>query len=355
MRPWSSLLIVVVTGALVWRLAQEGEPLLGLAALSGLGILSAVVLFAEGRGRRRLRGEIQGLRQRLREANERIVVAENSSMARAERTLADTRAEVERLRAEIEQSRQERERLDQALRQTTDRAKAEASAAAERHQRLEAALAEARSEAQRLSSEVGRLREEAEALPSPVRTVVEPEPVIPPEPAMARPEAAMARPEAERVAPIPAVASAATPPQGLQPSGLAGARSGVPHATLLLVDDDADFRAAAADMLKGAGYQVIEAGDGPSALEQAQRHPGPIHLLVTDLMMPGMNGRQTAQRLATIRPGVGVLYISGYVDEAAAREAIAGEAADFLSKPFDMESFTAKVRDLLTHALRASA
>jgi CheY-like chemotaxis protein len=269
-------------------------------------------------------------------------------MARAERTLADTRAELERLRAELDQGRRERERLDQALRHIDERARAEALAAAERQQRLEAALVEARSEAQRLSREVGRLREEAEALPSPARTVVEPE-------ALMRAEPASARPEAEPVAPAPPVAPVTSPSPGFQPASPPAARSGMPTSTLLLVDDDADFRAAAADMLRAAGYEVIEAGDGPSALERAQRHPGPIHLLVTDLMMPGMNGRQTAQRLATIRPGVGVLYISGYVDEAAAREAIAGEAADFLSKPFDTESFTAKVRDLLTHALRASA
>lgn len=346
MRPWSPLLIVVMTGALVWRLAQNNEPLLGLVAVAAVGALSVVVLLAEGRGRRRLRGEIQGLRQRLREANERVVVSENSSLARAERALADARSEADRLRAELEQSRREREGSDQALRQTAERAKAEASAAADRHERLEAALAEARSEAERLSSELRRLREEMVGLSPATRVMVE----IEPEPA-ARPEPAVARPQAEAALRMASAAAEASP--GPRPA--APAVSDLPGATLLLVDDDADFRAAAADMLRSAGYQVIEAGDGPSALEQARRHSGPIHLLVTDLMMPGMNGRQTAQRLASIRPGVGVLYVSGYVDEAAAREAIAGETADFLSKPFDMESFIAKVRELLPEALRASA
>ena len=119
------------------------------------------------------------------------------------------------------------------------------------------------------------------------------------------------------------------------------------------MDDDADFRTVAALILRRAGYEVIEAESGAAALEQVQRHTGSIDLLITDMMMPGMNGRQLAQRFTKLRPGVRILYVSGVVDEASAREAIAGEDADFLEKPFEGETFTTKVRELLPAAPRS--
>jgi FixJ family two-component response regulator len=70
------------------------------------------------------------------------------------------------------------------------------------------------------------------------------------------------------------------------------------------------------------------------------------------MMMPGMSGRQLAQRFTKLRPGVQILYVSGVVDEASAREAISGENADFLEKPFEGEAFTSKVRELLPAAPR---
>ena len=117
--------------------------------------------------------------------------------------------------------------------------------------------------------------------------------------------------------------------------------------TLLLVDDDPSFLFVAANILRPAGFQVLEAESGQAALDRAGQHAGKIDLLITDMMMPGMNGRQLAQRFTKLRPGVRVLYISGVVDEGSAREAIEGEAADFLGKPFEAETFTAKVRELM--------
>lgn len=116
--------------------------------------------------------------------------------------------------------------------------------------------------------------------------------------------------------------------------------------TVLLVDDDASFLFVAANILRPAGFRVIEAESGQSALDQAGQQTGKIDLLVTDMMMPGMNGRQLAQRFTKLRPGVRVLYVSGFVDEGSAREAIEGEEADFLAKPFEAEAFIAKVREL---------
>jgi CheY-like chemotaxis protein len=118
------------------------------------------------------------------------------------------------------------------------------------------------------------------------------------------------------------------------------------------VDDDDDFLTMAATILRQDGHQVLEAVDGPSALEQVKQHAGRIDLLITDMMMPGMNGRQLAQRFKALRPGVRVLYVSGIVDESTANEAIAGEDADFLSKPFETEAFTGKVREMMARSAR---
>ena len=87
-------------------------------------------------------------------------------------------------------------------------------------------------------------------------------------------------------------------------------------------------------------------GAAALAVHGVSRSTVDIDLLVTDMMMPGMNGRQLAQRFTKLRPGVRVLYVSGFVDEGSAREAIEGEAADFLAKPFEAEAFVAKVREL---------
>ena len=144
----------------------------------------------------------------------------------------------------------------------------------------------------------------------------------------------------ERPAPEPAVAA---PPMGKrEPDPPAGAAVG----TVLLVDDDASFLFVAANILRPAGFRVIEAESGQAALDQAGAQAAQIDLLVTDMMMAGMNGRQLAQRFTKLRPGVRVLYVSGIVDEGSAREAIEGEEADFLAKPFEADAFIAKVRDL---------
>lgn len=358
MKRWSVVVLLLVTVGLAGGMAHAHETVVARGAVAGVGLLGAVLLLVGIGGKARLQRENQSLRQRLREANERAVVSENSSAARAERALAESRAEADRLRAELERGRQELERAQASARQLAEQARAGSAAAADRQGTLERELRATRAEIERLGAEIARAREEASrpaqvpgAAPaaSAPAAPVEPAPerAAPPAPRAAELAADHPLPPAVPVAPPPAAAAPIVPPAAAAPDAAA--------ATLLLVDDDADFRAAAGDMLREAGYQVIEAGDGPSALEQAQRHAGPLHLVIMDLVMPGMNGRQTAQRLAAIRPGVSVLYISGYVDEAAAREAIAGEDADFLSKPFEADTFTAKVQERLPQRLGASA
>jgi len=117
--------------------------------------------------------------------------------------------------------------------------------------------------------------------------------------------------------------------------------------TVLLAEDDDEVREMTADILGKAGYTVISEVNGTRALDLARRHMGPIQVLVADLVMPTMNGRELARRLKLLRPDIKVLYVSGYVRDEAARAAIAGEDAAFLPKPFTPTALIAAVSALL--------
>jgi len=117
--------------------------------------------------------------------------------------------------------------------------------------------------------------------------------------------------------------------------------------TVLLAEDAAAVRAVARQVLERQGYTVLEAPDGELALHLAQRHSGPIHLLLTDVVMPGMSGRQLADRLAHARPDIKVLYASGYTDDSVVRHGVLEEGTPYLQKPFTPESLARKVRDVL--------
>jgi PAS domain S-box-containing protein len=116
--------------------------------------------------------------------------------------------------------------------------------------------------------------------------------------------------------------------------------------TVLLAEDEVGVRDLTRLVLRSNGYTVLEAADGPAALALAERHPGPIHLLVTDVVMPLMSGPQLAQRLRVPRPGVKVLYLSGYPDEALTRHGLSRHDG-FLQKPFTPSALARKVRDVL--------
>ena len=120
--------------------------------------------------------------------------------------------------------------------------------------------------------------------------------------------------------------------------------------TVLVVDDEPEVLELAAEILRRVGYTVLEATDGANALEVAGRHEGEIHLLVTDMVMPGMSGRDLAERLRALRTSLRVLYISGYVQDASARAALASETSAFVAKPFTPELLTDRVRELLATA-----
>jgi PAS domain S-box-containing protein len=116
---------------------------------------------------------------------------------------------------------------------------------------------------------------------------------------------------------------------------------------VLLVEDAEPLRKLAQLFLKENGYQVMAAADGSEALEVAAQFPGPIHLLLTDVVMPGINGRVLAERLAPNHPGMKVLYMSGYTDSFIAGHGVLEPGTHLLRKPFTEEVLARKVRDLL--------
>ncbi|MBN8749647.1 MAG: response regulator, partial [Variovorax sp.] len=115
----------------------------------------------------------------------------------------------------------------------------------------------------------------------------------------------------------------------------------------LLVEDEAGVRALTRHILAGCGYAVLEAADGEEAVRAAGRHPGPVHLLITDVVMPGVGGRVVAERVAERHPGVRVLFVSGYTDDTVIRHGILQEGVNFLQKPFTRAALAQKVREVL--------
>ncbi len=117
--------------------------------------------------------------------------------------------------------------------------------------------------------------------------------------------------------------------------------------TILLVEDEAEVRDLAREILELAGYRVLETTSPEEAERISRDETSPIHLLLTDVVMPRVSGRQLAERLAEARPGMRVLYMSGYTDEAIVHPGILGEVATFLPKPFTPADLARKVREAL--------
>jgi PAS domain S-box-containing protein len=117
--------------------------------------------------------------------------------------------------------------------------------------------------------------------------------------------------------------------------------------TVLIVEDDASVRQLAARFLQSAGYAVITAGSGAEALLVLKGEDGPVHLMLTDVVMPGMTGRELAERLASIHPLMKVIYTSGYTDDTILRHGVIDHAAHFIGKPYSMAELSTKVREVL--------
>ena len=127
----------------------------------------------------------------------------------------------------------------------------------------------------------------------------------------------------------------------------AGAAPAPGQETVLLVEDEDMVRGLTRRILAMHGYTVLEARHGADALEVAARHAGPIHLLLTDVVMPQMGGRLLADRLAVTRPQMRVLFMSGYIDDAVTRHGILETETAFLPKPFTPDGLARKVREVL--------
>jgi CheY-like chemotaxis protein len=123
----------------------------------------------------------------------------------------------------------------------------------------------------------------------------------------------------------------------------------LPHGTetVLLVEDDPGVRALAGRVLRRQGYHVWEAADGPQALRLAADQGNPVHLLLSDVVMPGMSGRVLADQLRAAHPELKVLFTSGYADEALGRHGVLDPSIPFLQKPFSPDNLARKVREVL--------
>ena len=117
--------------------------------------------------------------------------------------------------------------------------------------------------------------------------------------------------------------------------------------TILLAEDEDGVRTLITRILDTTGYTILQAHDGEEALAMCRTYQGRIHLLITDVVMPRMSGRQLVELLTPLRPSVRVLYLSGYTDDAVIRHGLVHEDVAFLQKPFTVTALARKVREVL--------
>jgi DNA-binding NtrC family response regulator len=120
--------------------------------------------------------------------------------------------------------------------------------------------------------------------------------------------------------------------------------------TILLVEDEPAVRGLVHETLRLHGYTVLEARHGIEALMTGAKHQGPIHLLLTDVVMPQMSGPEVAEKIQIVRPGIKVLYMSGYPDHPVFEQGGISRDASFIPKPFTPNVLAKKVRDVLDGA-----
>jgi CheY-like chemotaxis protein len=124
---------------------------------------------------------------------------------------------------------------------------------------------------------------------------------------------------------------------------------------VLVAEDNPEFRRSVVRTLRGLGYEVMEAATGEQAVELAARHAGEVHLLLADVVMPGMTGHELAGRLAASRPGLKVLFTSGYPDAAIVQHGWLDPETPFLQKPFSSDDLARQVRRVLDSSASAWA
>jgi PAS domain S-box-containing protein len=136
-----------------------------------------------------------------------------------------------------------------------------------------------------------------------------------------------------------------------QPAAVVSAPVETPRETILVVEDEVNLRRLTRQFLENQGYDVVEAADGAAAVQICVAHQGAIHLLLTDVIMPGMNGRELAQRVSEIRPNMKVLYMSGYTENAIGHNGTLDAGITLLQKPFTLQALKAKVREVLDQTM----
>jgi signal transduction histidine kinase/CheY-like chemotaxis protein len=125
-------------------------------------------------------------------------------------------------------------------------------------------------------------------------------------------------------------------------------------ATVLLVEDRDDVRVVTRRMLQRSGHVVLEAADGEAALDLHRRHPGPIQLLITDVVMPGMSGRELVERVAPERPDMKILFMSGFTRDEILPHGGEGTNSGFIQKPFTLDQLLTRVAEMLGHSASTS-
>jgi len=122
--------------------------------------------------------------------------------------------------------------------------------------------------------------------------------------------------------------------------------------TILIVEDFEEVRELAVEVLERQGYKLLKAGNGNETLQICKGYKDQIHLMVTDVVMPGMSGRELADRIKSFHPGMKILYTSGYADDTVVRYGVPMEGVNYLQKPFTMEGLARKVREVLDDSRR---
>ncbi len=133
-------------------------------------------------------------------------------------------------------------------------------------------------------------------------------------------------------------------PQGIQAPISGG------NQTVLVVEDEAPLLIVTRKILERLGYRVLPCGSPTEAIRVAVGHAGEIDLLMTDVVMPEMNGRELADRILSIRPGIRTLFVSGYTADVLNEQGVSHEGFNFMEKPFSLKRLAATLREILPHS-----
>ena len=125
--------------------------------------------------------------------------------------------------------------------------------------------------------------------------------------------------------------------------------------TVLLVEDEDEIREIIRDSLEERGCRVLICADGTAALELCARHDGPIHLLLTDMMMPGMNGHELAERIVRLRPATPVMFVSGHPEAEVGDDTLIGRHVTLLRKPFSSDELVDRVIEVVGSSVAPAA